>query len=180
LSVHPQVGEIIQPDLKTKRGLFVTKCRLSTYYSLGVLKQYTIAGWIGMRQILGQAFSHIPADKKLYAGGNLSVRGFSYQYAGPFGKTQQYPTGGRSVLEWGIEPRISLTEDLSAVLFAEGAKVSQELFPLREDAWFTGIGLGFRYVTQMGPLRVDFATPLRRRRYIDSKLQVMISIGQSF
>ncbi|MDR2416677.1 MAG: BamA/TamA family outer membrane protein [Holosporales bacterium] len=180
LSIHPQAGEIIQPDQRTKRGLFVTKARLSTYYSLGSLKQYTIAGWIGVRQVLGQAFSHIPADKKLYAGGNLSVRGFAYQYAGPFDQSKQYPTGGRSVLEWGVEPRISLTEDLSVALFAEGAKVSRELFPLSEDAWFTGIGFGFRYVTQMGPLRADFAIPLRRRQYIDSKLQFMISIGQSF
>jgi translocation and assembly module TamA len=180
LAIHPQMGEIIQPDQCKKRGLLTIRGRLSTYYSLDASEKCTIAGWASIRQVLGQAFAHIPADKKLYAGGNHSVRGFAYQYAGPFDHEQQYPTGGRSVLEWGIEPRMSVTEDLSIALFAEGAKVSQELLSLREDAWFTGVGIGFRYMTQMGPLRIDFATPLKRRRYIDSKLQFMLSIGQPF
>ncbi|MDR0406536.1 MAG: BamA/TamA family outer membrane protein [Holosporales bacterium] len=180
LSIHPQGGEILLPDQKRKNGLFLTKGRLSTYYSFDTLENHVIAGWISVRQILGQAFAHIPADKKLYAGGNHSIRGFAYQYAGPFDHTQQYPTGGRSILEWGVEPRLSLTDDLSGVFFIEGAKVSQEFFPRKGDVWFTGIGGGVRYMTPMGPFRIDLGCPLKPRKNIDPKLQFMMSIGQSF
>ncbi|HUT57967.1 MAG TPA: BamA/TamA family outer membrane protein, partial [Phycisphaerae bacterium] len=41
-------------------------------------------------------------------------------------------------------------------------------------------GIGVRYYTEFGPLRVDFAVPLNRRRGIDGRFQFYVSIGQAF
>ncbi|MDR1267646.1 MAG: BamA/TamA family outer membrane protein [Holosporales bacterium] len=180
LTAHPQRGTILLPDQSERHGLCLIKERVSVYYALDAAGGYVLAGWTSLQQMLGQTFAHLPADKKLYAGGNHSVRGYAYQYAGPFDSEQQYPTGGCSVLEWGVEPRFLLSGNLFGSVFIEGAKVSQDFFPGKKDAWFTGVGLGLCYVTEMGPLRVDFARPLTLRSKIDAPLQFMISIGQSF
>ena len=42
-----------------------------------------------------------------------------------------------------------------------------------------GVGLGFRYYTAFGPLRLDLATPLHKRSG-DSPIQLYISLGQAF
>ncbi|MDR0661780.1 MAG: BamA/TamA family outer membrane protein [Holosporales bacterium] len=179
LGLHPQGGSIMQPDKSTQRGLCLIKERLSVYCPLDRSGNYVIAGWTHLRQVLWQKFEHIPTDKRLYAGGNHSVRGYALQYAGPLDAAQQHPVGGRSVWEGGGELRLRLVGQLSGIFFIESAKVSQSLFPKLAHDWFTGLGLGFCYLTEIGPLRVDIARPLRIRPKIDAKLQLMISIGQT-
>ncbi|MDR2412281.1 MAG: BamA/TamA family outer membrane protein, partial [Holosporales bacterium] len=179
LELHPQGGSIMQPDKSTQRGLCLTKGRFLVYCPFDQAGNYVIAGWANLRQVLWQKFTHIPTDKRLYAGGNHSVRGYALQYAGPLDAAQQHPIGGRSVLEGGGELRLHLVGQLFGAFFIESAKVSQGFFPSLAHGWFTGLGLGFCYLTEMGPLRVDIARPLRIRPKIDAKCQVMISIGQA-
>jgi translocation and assembly module TamA len=45
---------------------------------------------------------------------------------------------------------------------------------------FWGCGLGLRYYTGFGPLRMDVAFPLDKRENIDDSFQLYISIGQAF
>ncbi len=120
----------------------------------------------------------IPASLRYYSGGAGSVRGYAYQAIGPRDKKGE-PLGGRSFQVLNLESRFMVSKDIGIVPFLDGGMVFREEMPkiLSKMDWGTGIGL--RYYTPIGPVRLDVATPLR---HIDNDppIQVYISIGQSF
>jgi translocation and assembly module TamA len=132
----------------------------------------------GLGSIHGAPRNAIPADERFYTGGGGSVRGYPYQSVGPM--EDDKPVGGRSLLEFSTELRFKLTDSIGMVSFMDGGSAFEEKFPdTREDllwAW----GVGFRYFTSVGPLRVDFAIPVNRRKGIDDAFQVYVSLGQAY
>jgi translocation and assembly module TamA len=67
--------------------------------------------------------------------------------------------------------------------FFDGAKVDRnksEYFEIDRKRWFFSVGAGVRYYMGIGPIRVDLAFPLHRRKDIDSKMQFMVGLGQAF
>jgi len=137
---------------------------------------FAVRGRVG--SILGEARNEVPANHRFYAGGGGSIRGYKYQSVGPLDRSND-PVGGRSVLETGAELRLRVTETIGVVPFVEGGTAYEERVPQldREIRWAAGLGL--RYFTAIGPLRLDFAFPLNRR-HIDDSFQFYVSIGQAF
>lgn len=136
------------------------------------------AAWVGAGTILGADRQQLPADKRFYAGGGSSVRGFAYQLAGPL-DPQNDPLGGESLLSGGVETRIRVTESIGIVPFLDAGTVfTGEVPDLR--GIFYGAGLGVRYHTGIGPVRLDVAIPLNRRNGIDDAFQLYIGFGQAF
>jgi translocation and assembly module TamA len=137
---------------------------------------------------LGASRAEIPATKRFYAGGGGSVRGYAYQMAGPLESDQDKtdealrndPLGGRSMLEVGTELRLRFGDRFGLVPFIDGGTVFADPVPSFTDRVFWGAGLGFRYFTAIGPLRVDVATPLERRSGVDDPVQFYLSLGQAF
>jgi len=66
------------------------------------------------------------------------------------------------------------------VPFLDAGRAYEESLPEPDEELFYGAGLGLRYYTDFGPLRLDVAVPLNPRTDVDSKYQVYVSIGQSF
>lgn len=128
--------------------------------------------------IYGQTLADIPADKRLYAGGGGSVRGYGYQLLGPLDENNN-PTGGRMALEVGTEGRIKFTETIEGVGFVEGGRVSEDIEFSSDAEFLWGAGAGMRYHSAIGPLRVDVALPLDKRKP-DEAFQFYISLGQAF
>jgi translocation and assembly module TamA len=130
--------------------------------------------------IVGVGRDELPADERFYAGGGGSVRGIPYRLAGPLDEDDE-PLGGRSLVELGAEVRYRVTESIGAVLFLDGGTVSSSAYP---DPFGEGLrwgaGPGLRYITPIGPLRVDLGFPLDRRRGVDDHFQLYLSIGQAF
>ncbi len=62
--------------------------------------------------------------------------------------------------------------------FVDAGQVSTRSVPTL-NGLRTGVGIGGRYYTNFGPLRVDVATPLGRRKG-ESRFNVYVSIGQAF
>lgn len=120
----------------------------------------------------------IPASLRFYAGGGGSVRGYKYQSLGPHDKDGD-PIGGLSFTEVGAEVRFRITEHFGIVPFVDGGMVYDHMTPKwgKDMAW--GAGLGFRYYTVIGPVRLDVATPLEDRKH-NKRIQVYLSIGQAF
>ena len=123
-------------------------------------------------------------DRRLYLGGGGSILGYKYQLAGPLDGDND-PIGGRGSLEFGVETRIRFNENWGMVLFYDGGILSDEKYPKFSDSSFHGAGIGGRYYTDFGPIRLDLAFPLRVRRdankkRVDDAFQVYISIGQAF
>lgn len=143
-----------------------------------VSQDFLIAGFLGLGSIFGEARDSLPADQRFYAGGGGSLRGYAYQVAGPLAPNDR-PLGGRSLLQAGIELRARITDTIGLVPFVEAGNVYESVTPDLGKGLLADVGLGLRYNTPLGPVRLDVATPLVRRR-ADSVVQVYISIGQAF
>lgn len=121
----------------------------------------------------------VPADERLYSGGGGSIRGIGYQLAGPLDDRDD-PIGGRSNLEFSVEARSRFTETLGAVAFLDGGSAFTSQLPNFGETLRFGAGLGLRYITGIGPIRLDLAVPVNRRRGVDDPFQLYVSIGQAF
>jgi len=130
--------------------------------------------------IFGEATADVPADKRFYAGGGGSVRGYGYQMLGPLDDDNN-PTGGRTVMEVGTEMRFRVTDTVGVVPFVEGGRVTKslDLHGDDEEKFLWAAGIGGRYYTSVGPVRVDIAVPLQRRE-ADDAFQIYFSLGQAF
>jgi translocation and assembly module TamA len=150
----------------------------STYQRLLDDDRYIIAASAAMSSIGGASLAALPADKRIYAGGGGSIRAYGYQMAGPLDFDKK-PIGGKSSLELSLEARIKITQSIGIVPFIDAGSFYRSSVPQLGRRLLFGPGLGFRYYTAFGPIRVDVATPLVRRRG-DSLVQLYISLGQAF
>jgi translocation and assembly module TamA len=78
-----------------------------------------------------------------------------------------------------LEARIRITETIGIVPFVDAGSYYESPLPQLGRTPLFGVGLGGRYYTAFGPLRLDLATPLHKRSG-DSPIQVYISLGQAF
>ena len=151
----------------------------STYLPLDADRRVVVAlrGQIGT--IWGTSINNVPANRRFYAGGGGSVRGYAYQDVGPLNGNND-PTGGKSLAVFSTELRLMVTEEIGIVPFFDAGNVYDSTRPDFSEPFFKGTGLGVRYLTPVGPVRFDFAVPLDRRDDIDDPYQFYISLGQAF
>jgi outer membrane protein assembly factor BamA len=146
---------------------------------------------------LAQPFSNsfVPLSEEFFTGGGNSLRGFPLDGAGPQRPVQvcssgtstdctkiQVPSGGNELLLINSEARIPLTfkKGLGLVVFYDGGNVFPNVgFHDFTSLYSNNVGLGLRYSTPVGPIRLDFGHNLNPIPGINST-QYFISIGQAF
>lgn len=141
-----------------------------------VTDRIVIAGRALVGSIIGTATADLAPSRRLYAGGGGSVRGYGYQQLGPKDANAD-PTGGRDQVEFALEARFRFG-NFGIVPFVDAGRVGDGSAPSLADLRY-GAGIGARYYTNFGPLRLDVATPLNRQPG-DSRVAVYIGIGQAF
>ena len=149
----------------------------STYVDLSGSGRSVVA----LRGLVGKAFGAsvfaLPPDQRFYAGGSGTVRGFRYQSVGP-----QFPdgnpTGGTAVSAGSVEFRQRILEHYGVVGFVDAGQVTADGAPFT-STWRVGAGIGARYYTSIGPIRLDVAIPLNRQPHGDA-FELYIGIGQAF
>jgi len=146
-----------------------------TYY-LQASKRFTLATRLHFGSIIGATRGDIAPTRRFYAGGGGSVRGYDYQQVGPK-DPEGVPTGGNSITEASIEARIRFG-DWGVVPFVDAGQVFTGTVPNFSDMSF-GAGIGLRYYTSFGPVRIDVATPINPGPN-DPKVAFYVSIGQAF
>lgn len=168
---------LVQPEA-TVRGGFdpYVRARLdaSTYVPLG--DSFVLAGRVRLGTIQGAGLFDIAPSRRLYAGGGGSVRGYAYQALGeqaPDGN----PVGGRSLNEGSVEARYRFG-NYGVVAFVDAGQAYRETMPQFNDLRY-GVGIGGRFYTNFGPMRLDVATPINRRPG-EARLNIYVSIGQAF
>ncbi|MEO1494322.1 MAG: autotransporter assembly complex family protein [Pseudomonadota bacterium] len=150
----------------------------STYFDLTGEKKYIFAARGRFASILAEDLDTVPQTRRLYSGGGGSVRGFAQRFIGPLDENND-PTGGLSAVELGGEFRGRIFGDLGVVVFVEAGSVSEEQFPDFNEGVQAAAGVGFRYYSPAGPIRVDVALPINPRD-ADDAFQLYFSIGQAF
>jgi translocation and assembly module TamA len=156
-----------------------TKLLGSIYVPILGADRLVNANFMRIGSILGASRDDLPADKRFFVGGGGSVRGYGYQRVGALGGGGQ-PLGGRSSLEFGTELRIKITDSIGLAPFVEAGNVYTQPFPKISGRLFGGAGIGLRYYTVIGPVRLDLATPVTPVRANDNPIQIYISLGQAF
>ncbi|KEQ52795.1 autotransporter assembly complex protein TamA [Sphingobium chlorophenolicum] len=127
--------------------------------------------------ILGSTVDRIAPSRRFYAGGGASVRGYGYQAIGPRYGPNDDPVGGKSLAEFSLESRIRFG-NFGIVPFVDAGNISTSFLPRFRDLRI-GAGLGARYYSSFGPIRIDVGTPLNPQSG-DPKVAVYVSLGQAF
>jgi len=139
-----------------------------------------LAGRLHFGAIAGANRGRIAPDRRFYAGGGGSVRGFDFQGVGPK-DVDGSPTGGNSLTEAAFEVRYRTNlfgSDIGLVTFVDAGQVYASSLPKFTDLR-VGAGVGLRYFTSFGPVRIDVATPITRSPG-DPRVAFYVSIGQAF
>jgi translocation and assembly module TamA len=106
------------------------------------------------------------------------VRGYAYDSLGPLGPTGDV-IGGRGLIDGSLELRARVTDTFGIVPFFDAGNAFAASWPDFSQPLQMAVGLGLRYYTSFGPLRLDLATPVNPRPG-DPRFAVYVSIGQAF
>lgn len=168
---------LVQPEATVKGGFNpYVRSRIdgSAYFS--ATDSLVLAGRVRLGSIQGAGLFDIAPSRRLYAGGGGSVRGYSYQALGeqaPDGKA----VGGRSLNEASVEARYRFG-NYGVVAFVDAGQAYRETMPQFNNLRY-GVGVGGRFYTNFGPVRLDVATPIDRQPG-ESRINIYVSIGQAF
>jgi translocation and assembly module TamA len=167
----------LSPELSLQNGAFGyarMQVDASAYRPVG--KRVVLAGRIRLGSILGAPADRIAPSRRFFAGGGGSIRGFGYQAIGPR-DADNNPTGGRSLAEFGAEARIRFG-NFGIVPFIDAGNIYRSALP-DFSGFRYGAGIGVRYHSNFGPIRVDVGTPINPQRG-DARITVFVSLGQAF
>lgn len=172
----------VAPEVSKTQGeqFFYVRTQVDASYYQRVGANVIMAGRVRLASIPGAPLFAIAPSRRLYAGGGASVRGYGYQAIGPRDDIGQ-PIGGRSLSEVSLEARIKtgfFGGAVSVVPFFDAGAVGVDPVP-GFDALKFGAGVGLRYATGFGPLRLDVGFPLNPEPE-DSFVAVYVSLGQAF
>ncbi len=119
-----------------------------------------LAGRLYMQTIQEmQDSTFIPAFKRLYLGGSDTVRGYAYQELPPLDRSGD-PIGGQTAFNASVEVRFPIYKALSGVTFVDTGLLDKDPFRLDFSDMLYTCGVGLRYDTVIGPIRVDFGYKL--------------------
>ncbi|WNG20819.1 BamA/TamA family outer membrane protein [Cystobacter fuscus] len=156
---------------------------LRGYYTFGPRDRFTLAARLRMGTLLTPAGQDSAIVNRFFLGGGASMRGFNTRRLSPMSAISStseqladhlVPIGGNSLLETSVELRVKLFSELTLALFHDSglAGIGPLNFgPHRDDIrlesgrvfgdyHYQAVGLGLRYSTIVGPIRVDVARRL--------------------
>jgi translocation and assembly module TamA len=177
---------------------FISQATGSLYFDLNNLGLNDKPGRsvLALRALAGLAAGAtqfaLPPDQRFYAGGSGTIRGYRYQSVGPQFANGN-PIGGTAINAGTAEYRQRIGTNFGTAVFVDAGNVSKNLDPLGGALRF-GVGAGVRYYTPIGPIRVDFAVPIRKRGATttqnadgstttirgDDSFEIYIGLGQAF
>ena len=177
-----RLGLRLSPEASTTNSVesFYLRSRVDGSYYQSIGDRLVLAGRAAFGSIPGADLLAIAPSRRLYAGGGGSVRGYGYRKIGPSDALGE-PTGGRSLVEVGLEARIRtgfLDGAVSVVPFVDAGSVGPDPTP-GFDEIKVGAGVGLRYHTGFGPIRIDVGVPLTPDED-DAPVAVYVSLGQAF
>ena len=150
---------------------------LSVYRSFTPTDRFILAGRVAASILTVDDIEDVAPDKRIYLGGAGTVRGYGYKNIAPRDGDGDI-IGGRSSILFSGEVRYRLNEQFGLVAFVDAGSVSDSIFPDFDDLK-VGVGAGVRYLTPVGPIRLDVAVPLQPEDG-DPAAAVYVGLGQAF
>jgi outer membrane protein assembly factor BamA len=198
LDAHKGILQTVELDLSSsKLGSSVNFAKLTSQAAYYRPIFHNIVWANSIRIGLAQPFlkSRVPLSEAFFTGGGNTLRGFPLDGAGPQRQVQvcssgsstdcsyiQVPSGGNEQLIFNSEARIPLPikKGLGMVVFYDGGNVFPTVgFHDFASLYTNNVGLGLRYATPVGPVRIDLGHNLNPVPGVKST-QYFVSIGQAF
>lgn len=158
-SEFPRSGKHWFLELKGSPGIISDTAYVRSHVKTKYLFPLGQGGRLMMRGELGlaavQYFPKYPSSLRFYAGGDQSVRGYAYQSLGPLDKYGEV-AGGRNIVTGSIEYDHLLVGKWVGAVFADAGNA----FNSSLDTLFYSTGVGVRWLSPIGPVRLDLAFPL--------------------
>lgn len=168
----------VSPEVSLQDQVFgYTRVQIDASTYQPVTPAVVLAGRVRLGTILGAPRDQIAPSRRFYAGGGASVRGYSFQSIGPRDVNND-PIGGRSLAEFALEARVKAFGSFGVVPFLDGGNIYTGGLPDLSGFRY-GAGIGVRYYSNFGPIRVDVGTPINPQPG-DSRIAVYVSLGQAF
>jgi translocation and assembly module TamA len=153
---------------------------LRGYRSFGPKRGLVLAARVQAGAVLGSGLLQTPRDDLFLSGGGGTVRGQPYQSLGI--NVARGPVsllvGGNRFLAASVEVRTKITDSIGVVGFVDAARIGLDDFFSTAGDWHAGAGLGLRYDTGIGPIRLDVAAPVGGDT--GKGAQIYIGLGQAF
>lgn len=173
-----RLGARVSPELSLSGKAFgYTRAQIDASAYQPVRDGVMVAGRVRLGSILGAPRDAVAPSRRFYAGGGASVRGYGYQDIGPRDPNND-PIGGRSLAEFSLEARVRAFGNFGVVPFLDGGNIYTSTLP-DFSGFRYGAGLGVRYYSSFGPIRIDVGTPLNPQKG-DARVAVYVSLGQAF
>lgn len=153
---------------------------LRAYKGFGMDDRFVIAGRLQVGAVFGAKLLDIPRDDLFYSGGGGTVRGQPYQSLG-VNVTQggdTFKIGGTHFIGTSVEARVKVRPKIGVVGFVDAGRVDSGQFFDAAGDWHAGAGIGIRYDTGFGPIRLDLAAPVGGTTGKGG--QIYVGLGQSF
>ena len=151
------------------------------YRGIGAEDRLVLAARVQAGAIYGARLLGTPRDFLFYSGGGGTVRGQPYQSLGVNvlrGFGSEFKTGGGFFLGTSLEARAKITKTIGIVGFVDVGQIAAFDFFDPGAKWHAGAGLGLRYDTGFGPIRLDVAMPVGGTT--GDGVQIYVGLGQSF
>ena len=181
--LNPRYGYYIEAGLRPFIGFetsgagAVFDTDLRGYQGFGEGRRTVIAARLQLASVIGPDLDEVPAKTLFFSGGGGTVRGQEFQSLGvtlPTGET----VGGKSFAGLSAEVRHDFNDTFGIVGFADFGLISPESSFSGGDS-HSGAGLGIRYNTGIGPIRLDVGFPVSGPDD-QSGVAIYIGIGQAF
>ncbi|MEP2532387.1 BamA/TamA family outer membrane protein [Shimia sp.] len=179
---NPTRGYYIDADVFPYAGFsdadpgILIKADLRGYQGFGADNGFIAAGRLQLGSVIGPSLAGTPPDFLFYTGGGGTVRGQPYQ--SNFVTVNGIDSGGLSFIGLSGEMRVKVTSHITTVAFYDAGFVGETSNIAGPGNWQAGAGMGLRYNTGVGPLRVDLAAPVSGGT--GDGLQLYIGIGHTF
>jgi outer membrane protein insertion porin family len=128
----------------------------------------------------------LPAAERFFAGGDNTVRGFAQDRLGEPATLDRngLPTGGNALLIFNTEVRVPVWRGLIAAGFLDAGNVFLRVSDLDLGGIRGAAGVGVRYLSPIGPIRVDLGFKLARQTFAngtrEGRTALHITVGQAF
>lgn len=175
--INAEATPFIAVDGDTSGARLFTDAR--AYRTFGEEGRVGFAARAQIGSVIGANVGEAPADFLFYSGGSGTVRGQNYDTLGLTNAAGETVSGGLSFVGAQLEARYNVTKSIAAVGFYDVGYVGATETPGTDGDWHSGLGLGVRYNTGIGPIRLDVGTPADGDDAF-GKVEVYIGIGQAF
>ena len=152
--------------LGSDAGFLQAHARASWFKGVGTRSRLIVRGELG-HTFTGEVVD-MPPSLRFFAGGDRSIRGYGYREVGP--RIGDFGLGGKNVVTTSLEFERYFNESWGAAVFVD----SGSAFNGKDPDMHTGVGIGVRWRSPVGPVRIDIARGLDDPR---SPFTIGLNIG---